>query len=86
MPFDAVYPYPPITLFQEPAPPDVTVTDAQVQEKAAAIERRLASFKIESNVVGVAPGPAVTQYELRIAEGVKVSRITSFEADLAACK
>ncbi len=84
LPFDAVYPFPPIDLFQEPPPSDGVFTEDEVRRSAAAIERRLASFKIEAHVVGVAPGPAVTQYELRIAEGIKVSKITSFEADLAA--
>jgi DNA segregation ATPase FtsK/SpoIIIE, S-DNA-T family len=84
LPFDEAYPYPPVDLFQEPPPPDKSFTDELVRKNAAAIERRLASFKIEANVVGVAPGPAVTQYELRIAEGIKVAKITSFEPDLAA--
>lgn len=84
LPFDQAYPYPPIDLFQEPKRLDTRLTDDKVRKGAAAIERRLASFKIEAQVVGVAPGPAVTQYELRIAEGIKVSKITSFEADLAA--
>jgi len=84
LPFDAVYPFPPIELFQEPPPPNSVFTEDQVRKNAASIERRLASFKIESTVVGVAPGPAVTQYELQIAEGIKVSKIVSFESDLAA--
>ncbi len=84
LPFDEVYPFPPIELFQEPPPPDKFFTDELVRKSAAAIERRLASFKIKAQVVGVAPGPAVTQYELRIAEGIKVSKIATFEADLAA--
>jgi S-DNA-T family DNA segregation ATPase FtsK/SpoIIIE len=83
LPFDAVYPFPPIDLFQEPPPPDGVLSEEQVRKNAAAIERRLAAFKIESSVVGVSPGPAVTQYELRLAEGIKVSKIVSFEADLA---
>ena len=84
LPFDEAYPFPPIELFQEPPPPDKSFTDELVRKSAAAIERRLASFNIKAEVVGVAPGPAVTQYELRIAEGIKVSKITTFEADLAA--
>ena len=47
------------------------------------IEDTLASFKIEAQVVGMNPGPAVTQYQLQPAVGVKVSKITSLEQDLA---
>lgn len=83
-PFDAAYTFPPIELFQEPMAMDTTTTEAVIRRNAEAIERRLGSFKIEARVVGVSPGPAVTQYEIRLAEGIKVTRINSFEADLAA--
>ncbi len=84
LPFDAAYPFPPIELFQEAPPPDASLNQILIQKNAQAIERRLASFKIEANVVGVSPGPAVTQYEIKVAEGIKVSKIVSFEPDLAA--
>ncbi|MHC4078439.1 MAG: DNA translocase FtsK 4TM domain-containing protein, partial [Planctomycetota bacterium] len=84
LPFDAAYTFPPIELFQEPMALDTATTEAVIRRHAEAIERRLGSFKIEARVVGVSPGPAVTQYEIRVAEGIKVTRIISYEADLAA--
>ncbi|MEE9127249.1 MAG: DNA translocase FtsK 4TM domain-containing protein, partial [Planctomycetota bacterium] len=84
LPFDAAYTFPPIELFQEPMALDNATTEAVIRRHAEAIERRLGSFKIEARVVGVSPGPAVTQYEIRLAEGIKVTRIVSYEADLAA--
>jgi len=51
--------------------------------KARIIEHTLASFKIEAQVVGMRPGPAVTQYQLQPAVGVKVSRIMGLDKDLA---
>ncbi|MHC4512402.1 MAG: FtsK/SpoIIIE family DNA translocase [Planctomycetota bacterium] len=84
LPFDAAYTFPPIELFQEPMVLDTATTEAVIRRNADAIERRLGSFKIEARVVGVSPGPAVTQYEIRVAEGIKVTRIVSYEADLAA--
>jgi S-DNA-T family DNA segregation ATPase FtsK/SpoIIIE len=84
LPFDAAYPFPPFDLFREPVHADDSATQSQIEANAEAIERRLGSFKIGAKVVGVSQGPAVTQYELSIAEGIKVSRIVSFEADLAA--
>ncbi len=59
------------------------VDDNEKRSKARVIEDTLASFKIEAQVVGMNPGPAVTQYQLQPATGVKVSRITSLEKDLA---
>jgi S-DNA-T family DNA segregation ATPase FtsK/SpoIIIE len=50
---------------------------------ARLIEETLASFKVEAQVVGCNPGPAVTQFELQPAVGVKISKITTLEKDLA---
>lgn len=59
------------------------IDDNEKRNKARIIEHTLASFKIEAQVVGMNPGPAVTQYQLQPAVGVKVSRITGLERDLA---
>ena len=47
------------------------------------VEEKLADFNIEANVVGVFPGPVITRFELDLAPGVKVSKITSLSKDLA---
>lgn len=59
------------------------VTDEERRHKARLIEETLASFKVEARVVGVNTGPAVTQFELQPAIGVKVSKITTLDKDLA---
>ena len=59
------------------------ITDDERRLKARLIEETLASFKVEARVVGVNTGPAVTQFELQPAVGVKVSKITTLERDLA---
>ncbi|GAC1385611.1 MAG: hypothetical protein NVSMB42_05180 [Herpetosiphon sp.] len=59
------------------------VDDNEKRVKARVIEDTLSSFKIEAQVVGMNPGPAVTQYLLQPAVGVKVAKITSLERDLA---
>ena len=58
------------------------ITDEERRVKSRLIEETLASFKVEAQVVGVNTGPAVTQFELEPAVGVKVSKITSLEKDL----
>ena len=83
-PADSEYPFPPVDLFSVPEASDESETQDLVDRNKRAIERRLGSFKIGAKVVGVSQGPAVTQYEVRLEEGIKVSRITSFEPDLAA--
>ncbi len=43
----------------------------------------LRSFGVETRVLNVSVGPAVTRYELQPAAGVKISRITSLADDIA---
>lgn len=47
------------------------------------VELRLQDFGIEVQVVAVHPGPVVTRFEMELAAGVKVSRITTLAKDLA---
>ncbi|HDY7832364.1 TPA: DNA translocase FtsK, partial [Vibrio vulnificus] len=44
---------------------------------------KLADYKITAEVVGIFPGPVITRFELDLAPGVKVSRISSLSMDLA---
>jgi len=59
------------------------ITDEERRIKARLIEETLASFKVEARVVEVNTGPAVTQFGLQPAVGVKVNKITTLEKDLA---
>ena len=45
--------------------------------------RKLKDFRVEASVKDVLPGPVVTRFELDLAPGVKVSRITGLAKDLA---
>jgi len=47
------------------------------------LERTLASFKIETRVVGHTRGPVITMYELALKEGTKLSQIVNRADDLA---
>ena len=54
-----------------------------MRKNADTIEKTLDSFGIQAKVVEVNPGPAVTQYCLKPALGIKVSKITSLASDMA---
>lgn len=54
-----------------------------INANANIIEKTLDSFGITAKVVEVNQGPAVTQYALEIALGVKLSKITARQSDLA---
>ncbi|MEI8308940.1 MAG: DNA translocase FtsK 4TM domain-containing protein [Chloroflexales bacterium] len=62
---------------------EVGISDEDIRARSRLIEETLASFKVEAQVVNVNPGPAVTQFELQPAVGVKVSKIIALEKDLA---
>ena len=47
------------------------------------VELRLKDFGIQVHVVAVHPGPVVTRFEMELAAGIKVSRITGLAKDLA---
>jgi DNA segregation ATPase FtsK/SpoIIIE-like protein len=83
LPFED-YPFPPIELFQEPQLNDATATSEVLSRGGQAIVNKLANFGIAAEIVGASVGPAVTQYELRLAESIRVNKVAGFESDLAA--
>jgi S-DNA-T family DNA segregation ATPase FtsK/SpoIIIE len=55
----------------------------EIKRNVKIIESTLATFSVECKVVGVNPGPAVTQYEIQPGPGVQVKRITALQNDLS---
>jgi DNA segregation ATPase FtsK/SpoIIIE, S-DNA-T family len=55
----------------------------EIKRNVKIIEATLATFGVECKVIGVNPGPAVTQYELQPGPGVQVKRITALQNDLS---
>ena len=47
------------------------------------VETKLQDFNVSVQVVAVHPGPVITRFELQLAPGVKVSKITGLAKDLA---
>ncbi len=54
-----------------------------LQSNKASLERVLADFQISGRVVEIHEGPAVTQFEVEIKSGTKVTRITSINKEIA---
>lgn len=54
-----------------------------VESGGAQIEATLSQFGIKAKVVEVVIGPTVVQYQLRLAPGVKVSKVASLSKELA---
>lgn len=73
--------FPPLSLLN--AYKKVKPSQEKINRNADIIEKTLSSFGIKAQVVDVIIGPAVTQYALDVALGVKVAKIANLIRDLA---
>lgn len=79
----ALGPMPSFELLERPDRKENPITPEEMEMVSRLVEDKLADFNIEANVVGVFPGPVITRFELDLAPGVKVSKITGLSKDLA---
>jgi DNA segregation ATPase FtsK/SpoIIIE, S-DNA-T family len=82
-PVEFPYVFPPLDLLQAPEGETVQITEDQLRENAHVLEESLENYGITAHVIEVHPGPVITRYELELAPGIKVSRVTSLADDLA---
>ncbi len=77
------YQFPPLSLLDPAEPFDERALEASIRENSTVLERTLSEFGIGARVVGIEKGPSVTRYEIALAPGIKVNRITSLSDDIA---
>lgn len=77
------YRLPSIDILNPPKKQGRTNTTEFLNTNRLALERVLADFQITGKVVEIHEGPAVTQFEVEIKAGTKVSRITSISKEIA---
>ena len=77
------YKLPSLDLLDNPEAPKKVNSNTFVAEKKNILERVLADFGISGKVVEIHVGPAVTQYEVQIPNGTKVSRIVNINKEIA---
>ncbi len=78
------YVFPSLSLLETPqAVHDTGFTSAQLKQLSHLVETRLKEFGVNVKVVNVLPGPVITRFELDLAAGIKVSKITGLAKDLA---
>lgn len=77
------YKYPPISLLKPSEVLDQGDIKEELQTYGQMLVDTLKSFGVQTKIVDINRGPAVTRFELQPAAGVKVSKITNLADDIA---
>lgn len=77
------YLLPPVSLLREPATTAEETTADELRQNAQRLVDTLQSFGVQTRIIDISRGPAVTRYELQPSAGVKISKITNLADDIA---
>ncbi len=77
------YVLPPIDILDKPKKKTKGTDQGVIEKNIEILERVLKDFKIIGKVVEVHIGPSVVQYELEIASGTRVNKITSINREIS---
>ena len=77
------YEFPPVEILSEIEKPSLKGGTQSLKNTAARLQKTLYSFGVSAKVENVTVGPAITRYELKPAEGVRVSKIANLADDIA---
>lgn len=66
-----------------PGKPMGGYTHQELETVSREVEQHLLDFGIHADVVAVHPGPVITRFELQLAAGIKVSKLSALSKDLA---
>ena len=80
---DEHYEYPPVELLSKPSKKTLRGGARALTDTATRLQKTLYSFGVSAKVENVSVGPAITRYELKPAEGVRVSKIANLADDIA---
>ncbi len=84
----AAAPEPPVYVFPSTdlldyASNDSVDASAEMRENTRRLTEKLACFNVDAKIVNVTRGPNVTMYELQLAQGVRLSKLTGLADDIA---
>lgn len=77
------YIFPTVDLLNRPKLVSSENISEELKQNAARLVDTLKSFGVETRIVDINRGPAVTRYELQPSAGVKISKITNLADDIA---
>ena len=79
----ANYELPSLSLLDAPKKKSTQENEADIKKNIGLLEKVLADFDVHAKVREVHVGPSVTQYELEIKSGTKMSKIKSLSSEIA---
>lgn len=82
-PGDGNYELPPIDLLEPPAAMPVQEHEASIRTRAMLLEKTLLEHGCQVRVVQIDTGPVITQFEIELEAGLRVSKIVGLANDLA---
>ncbi len=77
------YVYPPMSLLSKPPKKQNGENKEIINHNVEVLHQVLLDFGVEAKVVAINPGPAVTQYEMEVRSGTKLSKIVSLHSEIA---
>ena len=77
------YQLPPLSILSKPKNQNNRMDNAAIEANIEKLEKVLSSFNVTAKVVEVHIGPTVAQYELEIASGTRVNKITTLSREIA---
>ena len=80
---DKHYKHPPFDLLNRAIPINDNAMMESIKQTALQLENTLLDFNIEAKVTGVSRGPVITRYELELAAGTRVSKISNLTDNIA---
>lgn len=78
---NSAYKLPPVSLLEKGS--SVSASKKLLQQTATDLTNLLKEHDVEAELTNIVPGPTVTRYEIELAPGVKVSKVTSLSHDIA---
>lgn len=80
---DENYEFPPISILEQGESKQFKGGKRTITDNATKLQKTLFSFGVSAKVENVSVGPAITRYELKPAEGVRVNKIANLADDIA---
>ena len=77
------YRYPPVSLLHESQGENHMAAGAELRNNSRRLAETLSSFGVDAKAGDVIHGPSVTRYEFTLDQGVKLSKITNLQDDIA---